>query len=180
MPALRTLSRMSLSTLAIVFAASSCDSSQGTQPMDTDHSHHTATAPSSVRYDSELAGAVRNATARFHSQTQSTKAGYAVASPCVAHPSAGGMGFHWVNGGLVDPTFDALKPEAVLYGPDGKLIAVEYIVVNIGQTAPTFGGHAFDVGGAPLPVAHWTLHVWLFEDNESGIFSPFNPAVVCP
>jgi hypothetical protein len=89
------------------------------------------------------------------------------------------MGFHWVNGGEVDPVFDPMNPEAVLYGPNGKLVAVEYIVINTGQAAPTFDGQPFDVGGAPLPVAHWTLHVWLYQQNPSGLFFAWNPTIVC-
>lgn len=131
-----------------------------------------------------LLKSVRAATARFHSQEQATRAGYAVASPCVAAPGLGAMGFHWVNDPLVDPVFDPLKPEAVLYAPDRngnlKLVAIEYIVINVGQPAPTFDGHPFDVGGTPVPVPHRSLHVWLFRENPSGIFTPFNPALSCP
>jgi hypothetical protein len=95
------------------------------------------------------------------------------------------MGHHWANPSLVDPVFDPLNPEVVLYAPDKngkmKLVALEYIVINTGQTAPTFDGKAFDVGGSPVvPVAHWTLHVWLGTPNPSGLFAPFNPDVDCP
>jgi len=127
-----------------------------------------------------LITALHAETARYHASGQATRAGYEVASPCIAAPGLGGMGFHWVKGPAVDPVYNAHEPEAVLYDTNGKLVAIEYIVINIGQAAPTFEGHPFDVGGAPLPVAHWTLHVWLHEPNPNGIFTPFNPAVVCP
>jgi hypothetical protein len=72
----------------------------------------------------------------------------------------------------------------VLYatGPGGnlRLVAVEYIVINQGQARPSFGGHLFDVGGTPIPAPHWSLHVWLHEDNSNGIFTPFNPSISCP
>lgn len=130
-----------------------------------------------------LVKAVQIATARFHSTRQASKAGYAEASPCVAAPGLGGMGFHWVNDGLVDPEFQPLRPEAVLYAPDRhgnlKLVAVEYIVIDVGQPAPTFAGHPFDVGGTPVPVPHWSLHVWLHKENPAGLFTPFNPTVTC-
>ncbi len=133
---------------------------------------------------SGLAKEVKQATARYHSTVQATNAGYEVVSPCVAVPGLGGMGFHWANGPSIDPVFDPMSPEALLYepGPDGQLhlVAVEYIVINVGQPAPTFGGQAFDVGGTPVPVPHWSLHVWLHKDNPNGLFTPFNPAVVCP
>jgi hypothetical protein len=130
-----------------------------------------------------LAKQVRQATSRFNSQTQATRAGYAVASECVAVPGLGGMGFHWVNQSSVDPVFEPLEPEAVLYEtlPNGhqRLVAVEYIVINVGQPAPTFDGRAFDVGGTPVPVPHWSLHVWVHKQNPNGLFTPFNPDVSC-
>lgn len=131
-----------------------------------------------------LAKEVRQATARFNSLTQASKAGYGEAGPCVAVAGLGGMGFHWVNLDLVDPVFDPLSPEALLYAPapNGRLelLGVEYIVVDVGQSAPTFEGRAFDVGGAPLPVDHWTLHAWLHKENPSGLHAAFNPEVACP
>ena len=127
---------------------------------------------------------VRSANARFHSTTQAIMAGFEPTDDCVAVPGIGGMGYHWVNPGRVDPAFDPLQPEVVLYesGPGGslKLVAVEYVVIDIGQDAPMFGDQPFDVGGAPLPVPHWTLHVWLYKDNPSGMFAKFNPNVSCP
>ena len=131
-----------------------------------------------------LAKEVHAVTARFHSTVQATKAGYAVDSPCVAVPGVGAMGIHWVNHSLVDATFDPLRPEAVLYEPGNngqlKLVGVEYIVLNTGQTAPTFAGQPFDVGGNPMPDPHWTLHLWIHKPNPSGLFAPFNPDVTCP
>ena len=94
------------------------------------------------------------------------------------------MGYHWVNPSLVDPVFDPRHPEVVLYanGPGGKLrlVALEYIVIDIGQDRPMFGDHPFDIGGTPVPDPHWSLHVWLYEENPNGIFTPFNPKIVCP
>lgn len=131
----------------------------------------------------ELLKSVRTATARFHSTMQAMHAGYEASDHCVSVPGLGGMGYHWSNGSLVDPVFDAVNPEAVLYetGPGGnlRLVAVEYIVINIGQERPMFGDHAFDIGGTPVPVPHWSLHVWLHKENPAGIFVPFNPDVSC-
>lgn len=179
MPAVKPSSAVSIAILATaaVFVAS-CDGAKTTDPM-AGH-NHAIVAPSFVKYDSPLANQVKSVFAKFHSQVQATKAGYALASPCISNPAAGGMGFHWVNQSLVDPVFDPMSPEAVLYDTRGKLVAVEYIVINIGQPAPTFGGQQFDVGGTPVPVPHWSLHVWLYEANSNGLFNPWNPAVVCP
>ena len=132
---------------------------------------------------SQLLLSVLRTNARFHSTTQAIKAGYEPDDHCVSVPGLGGMGFHWVNPSLVDPVFDPLKPEGILYatGPGGnlRLVAVEYIVINVGQPAPMFGDQPFDVGGTPVPVPHWSLHVWLYENNPSGIFTPFNPNISC-
>lgn len=181
MPVVKNMLRLSIPALAIIVAAS-CDGSKSTSPM-AGH-NHAVVAPSAVVFTSELANQVKEETARYHSQVQATKAGYAVASPCVALPGVGAMGYHWVNNALVDPVFDPLQPEAVIYGPDAKgrlqLVAVEYIVINVGQPRPSFEGQLFDIGGAPVPVPHWTLHVWLHLSNPNGLFNPWNPAVVCP
>jgi len=126
---------------------------------------------------------VHAATARFHSLEQAEKFGYEVASPCVSHPTLGAMGYHYVNESIVDPVFDPMAPEALVYAPTAngrlKLVAAEYIVIDVGQPAPTFEGQPFDVGGTPVPVPHWSLHVWAHRDNPAGIFTPFNPAVTC-
>lgn len=133
--------------------------------------------------DPVLLRAVTQATARFHSITQAQNAGYE-GGECVSVPGLGGMGEHWVNGALVDPIFDPLQPEVLLYEPQPngkkKLVAVEYIVIDIGQPRPSFGDKLFDIGGTPVPVAHWSLHVWLWKTNPNGLFTPFNPNVSCP
>jgi hypothetical protein len=135
--------------------------------------------------DSELLKSVRQATSRFHSTTQAIKAGYVPTDECVSSP-AGGMGYHWVNFKFLDGTFDPLKPEVLLYAKtnDGnlKLVALEYIVLKVGQNPqkPSFGTRPFDDRKAPIPPDNWPLHVWLYEYNPSGIFAPFNPNVSCP
>ena len=82
-----------------------------------------ATTTSPAKLETDLLKSVRNATSRFHSTTQAIKAGYQPDEHCVSVPGLGGMGFHWVNPTLVDPVFDPLHPEAVLYaeGPGGNL-----------------------------------------------------------
>jgi hypothetical protein len=132
----------------------------------------------------DLLKAVRQATSRFNSTQQAIRSGYVPDDHCVAHPTLGGMGYHWANPALVDPVFDPLAPEVILYaeGPGGNLrmVAVEYVVIDVGQDRPSFNGHLFDVGGTPIPVPHWSLHVWLYETNPSGMFVPFNPSIQCP
>ena len=138
----------------------------------------------SQQANGDLLKSLRAATSRFNSTTQAIDAGYQPSNHCVAVPRLGGMGYHWANRLLVDPVFDLLKPEAMLYesGPGGnlRLIAAEFIVVNRGQARPMFGNHPFDVGGTPLPVPHWSLHVWVHKENPNGIFTAFNQNVSCP
>lgn len=133
--------------------------------------------------DKSLLKSVKKATARFNSAKQAEQYGYDADDHCVAVEGLGGMGYHWVNEGLVDDEFNPLQPEAVLYERDKngnlKLIAIEYIVINTGQDHPHFGDHPFDVNGTPVPVPHWSLHVWLYKDNPNGFFTPFNPNVSC-
>lgn len=185
---LMTPHRRGLAALFVLgFTASACDSSTAsTEPMaNALHDHAAVAAASPVGgAGNALLKNVHAIASRFHSTRQAENAGYAEDPVCVEVPGLGGMGHHWVNQSLVDPVFDALNPEVVLFAPDKngnmKLVAVEYLVINTGQTAPTFDGQAFDVGGAPIPVAHWTLHVWIGKPNPSGTFAPFNPNVDCP
>ncbi len=83
-----------------------------------------------------------------------------------------------------DPVFNPTEPEVLLYAPDKhgnmKLVAVEYIVIDVGQPRPSFGDYPMDIGGTPVPVPHWSLHVWVHKDNPNGVFAPFNPTVACP
>ena len=136
------------------------------------------------KLETELLKSVRSATAKYHSTAEALGAGHLPDDHCVSVPGLGGMGYHWVNPSQVDPVFDPLKPEVILYatGPGGnlRLVALEYIVINVGQPRPMFGSQPFDVGGTPVPVPHWSLHVWLYEDNPSGMFRPFNPNISCP
>lgn len=169
---------------ALALLLSACGGVAGDLPSEPSHAGlHARVGHGAAIASAGLVAAVHAATSRYHSTVQAVKAGYAQASPCVSVPGVGGMGFHWVNQTGVDPVFDPLQPEGLLYEPDGrgnlKLVAVEYIVINVGQPRPAFDGHPFDVGGTPVPVAHWSLHVWLHKDNPAGIFTPFNPAVSC-
>jgi hypothetical protein len=155
-------------------------------PVSATHADHDYNAPdvvSGTEADADLLKKVQQATARFQSSVQAIKAGYVPDNHCVSVPGLGGMGYHWVKPALVDGTFDPLHPEALLYapGPGGKvrLVGVEYLVVNQGQQRPSFGNKIFDIGGSPMPFPHWTLHVWAYEHNPSGLFAPFNPNVKC-
>ena len=132
----------------------------------------------------QLLAKVRSATAKYQRVEVAIADGYLEASHCVYNEELGaGMGYHFVKGSLVDPVFDPLKPEALLFERDENgefiLVGVEYIVIDVGQPHPHFGNHPLDVGGTPVPVPHYSLHVWVWKNNPWGMFSPYNPNVSC-
>jgi hypothetical protein len=137
--------------------------------------------------------AVKAAMARYHSFDQAEKDGYSVVGePCVASP-LGTMGIHAENEALMaDPAIDPLRPELLLYVPkaSGKLqlVGVEYWKADADQSLatandrPSVFGMPFDgpmPGHNPTMPVHYDLHVWLFADNPSGLFAPFNPTLSC-
>ncbi|MGH2446020.1 MAG: hypothetical protein ACRDGD_08280 [Candidatus Limnocylindria bacterium] len=138
------------------------------------------------------------ATARFNSIVQAQKLGYGPfpegvpLHECIMSLDAGGggMGFHWVNGTLVSNAIvDELHPEVLVYAPrdNGKLqlVALEYVIfdsaVPAGTTPTVFGQDlTFVPDGNRYEIpAFWQRHIWLYEDNEAGLFADFNPAVTC-
>jgi hypothetical protein len=158
----------------LALSAAACD----TPVTDVDISEPSLASVHATTAQDDLLKAVRQATARYHSPQQAVAAGYEPTDHCVPE-----MGYHWANPAAVDPVFDLRQPEVMLYetGPRGqpRLVAVEYVVIDVGQDHPHFGDHPFDVGGTPVPVDHWSLHVWLYKDNPDGVFTAFNPTVSC-
>jgi hypothetical protein len=137
--------------------------------------------------------AVKAAMARYHSFEQAQKDGYSVVGePCVASP-LGTMGIHAENEALMaDPAIHPRRPELLLYVPkaNGKLqlVGVEYWKADADQSLatandkPSIFGVPFDgpmPGHNPTMPVHYDLHVWLFADNPSGMFAPFNPTLSC-
>jgi hypothetical protein len=177
----RFLSTTLAAVFALIFATASCDAPVVAVPDQLESSLH-ASVHAEIAQD-DLLKSVRRATARFHSPVQALRAGYVPSGHCVAHPDLGGMGDHWANEGLVGVDFDPLRPPVLLYAPGRRgqpqLVAVEYVVIDIGQDRPHFGDQPFDVGGTPIPAPHWSLHVWLYEANPEGMFEPYNPNVSC-
>jgi hypothetical protein len=93
---------------------------------------------------------------------------------------------------------DFLEPAILLYEPqaDGslELVGVENLVFEAAWHAagndgpPTFHGIAWEhMADDPATEAdeahgftnHYDRHVWLFRENPTGVFSPFNPNVTC-
>jgi hypothetical protein len=133
----------------------------------------------------------KSATARYHSIVQATRAGYdpGPAPVCVEEPPLGVMGYHWENVPLMeDAVLDPTRPEILLYvkKPNGnwRLVGLEYYIeADQVSSRPSLFGVPFDGPFAPHhpgQEVHYDLHVWLWEDNPSGLFFPFNPTLDCP
>lgn len=133
----------------------------------------------------ELA-ALRNVTAAYHDFATASRAGWSTQiTPCMTDPGgAGGMGFHYGNTALIDGTASVEKPQLLLYEPEKngelRLVAVEYIIpysFHPRSAAPPvlFGQQFAQVDIFQL----WGLHAWVWKENPSGIFAPWNPRVGC-
>ena len=147
---------------------------------------------------SELAE-VRLVTAQFHNVNAAKAAGYElgyvngagnrIITGCIAHPTAGAMGYHYFNKELIDDlVVDELKPEGLVYAPapDGglKLVALEYVVPGANSNPPgvsepptVFGREMVILVPA---VGFYTRHIWVWGHNPAGIFESWNPEVSCP
>ena len=142
--------------------------------------------------------AVRQATARFHDVDAALAAGYElgyvngagawIIFGCIAHPTAGAMGYHYFNKQLIDDNvIDVLQPEGLVYspGPDGRLqlAAVEYVVPGAlsnppgVSVAPTVFGREMVI--LVPAVGFYTLHAWIWSNNPAGLFAHWSPQVSC-
>ena len=142
---------------------------------------------------------VRRVTARFHDLDAALDAGYElgwvngsgtrIITGCVAHPTAGAMGYHYFNAELMaDLTTDALRPEALVYAPrrNGslRLAAVEWVVRGPNSDPPGVSEQPSVLGMGmhilnPV-VGFWLMHAWVWKDNPAGMFEDWNPRVSCP
>ena len=110
---------------------------------------------------------------------------------CVAVPTLGGMGYHYINFARFDETLKANEPEVLLYrdGEDGEkvLTGVEYLVVDADQDLGTIERHQvfghvlrgpMEGHGPGMPV-HYDRHAWVWEANPNGTWEDWNPNVSC-
>ena len=147
----------------------------------------------------ELA-AVRTALDKYQDPVMAVHDGYLSTVGCLNYTAgvsghgmeykAGGMGVHFINLGTIGPALDPMKPQVLIYEPAGdklRLVAAEWFMPTaVSKTAPSIFGQT--LGGPmeghepllPASLHHWDLHVWLWKDNPSGLFSPTNPSVTCP
>src|SRR4051812_38737537 len=145
--------------------------------------------------DHSLTAVAAAATGRFHDLAAAKEAGWngvvtdVNGLTCIENQPVGGMGVHYANGSLLfDAELDPNRPEALVYAPNAagrpKLAALEYIVFQDAGTRaghdapPIMFGRPFAATPAPnrfgIP-AFWSLHVWIWEPNDAGLFEPWNP-----
>ena len=133
---------------------------------------------------------VRASTSAYHLPEAAQEAGYDLVpglDHCFDNPGVGGMGYHYINVGLLDLTLETDKPEAMVYapGPNGQLqlAAVEYIVPaepwdSAGNASPpSVLGQSTHLNAA---LGVYVLHAWIWRPNPAGMFEDWNPRVVCP
>lgn len=128
---------------------------------------------------------IRAATAAFKSLDAAVGAGYdRDVAQCIQHPPHGAMGYHHQNRSLLDDRLEVERPEILVYerlpGGEYRLNGVEYIVPFSVRpptaTAPTIMGRSLK----PAPSLNlWYLHVWVWQENPSGLFADWNPRVKC-
>jgi hypothetical protein len=150
--------------------------------------------------------AARIATASYHDLGAAQAAGYSAlvadlaGITCIASPTAGAMGVHYLNPNLAPELFDAAAvaavdaatPELLVYapGPDGqlRLVALEYLALKANwdahhDAAPSLFGQTFNTTLAGnrygLP-DFYSLHAWIWDPNPTDLFAPYNPRVSCP
>lgn len=105
-------------------------------------------------------------------------------SPCVEHPTEGGMGMHFGRMEFFDGRLNHKEPQILLYLPDGnggmEFLGVEYVVpfAIVPETDP-----APELFGQKYHQNHeqeiWALHLWTEKENPKGRFNDWNPNVSC-
>jgi hypothetical protein len=157
-----------------------------------DHGDRHEDTADQKRNPGALVSVVREATERFKNVAAAEAEGYFLQFGCVTGPDAGAMGLHYVNFPLVlDGELDATKPEIVIYEPVGngkvKMTGADYLVLadawHARHTAPPeLMGQLMHLLEAPnrfgLP-AFYTLHVWAWKENPTGMFVNWHSNVSC-
>ena len=141
---------------------------------------------------SQLVKVVREVTERFSDVKVAEAEGYALKFGCVSGAEYGAMGLHYVNFPLVlDGVLDATRPEIVIYEPlpNGhlRLVGADYLVLasdwhSRNAATPELMGQLLHLFESPnrfgLPT-FYTLHVWAWKENPTGMFSNWHAKVSC-
>ena len=156
----------------------------------------TATAPTAQHHapaaDNALVKVVKESTARFHDVAVAVAEGYHLLFGCVSGPDSGAMGLHYVHLALVgDGELDPTKPEIVIYEPTRsgklKLVGADFLVFaeawdKKGVGTPQLMGQLLHLFESPnrfgLPT-FYTLHVWAWKENPTGMFVNWHAKISC-
>ncbi|HEY7895139.1 MAG TPA: hypothetical protein VIC24_09590 [Gemmatimonadaceae bacterium] len=148
-------------------------------------------ADKSVSPQQQDIAALKQAILPLEDLAAAQQAGYTVvvADPgdghtCLADPTQGAMGVHYLNTTLVDDTAIVTRPEALIYEPQQngapKFVGVEYVIPfaihGENEAPPTLFGVPFMKNDT---FQLWGLHVWVGRHNPSGEFAMWNPDVSC-
>lgn len=183
----RSISIFVLSLITLMFFACN-DSSVSPEPEKIvnsveESSFSTASGPITDPDLLATLAEVREATAEYHDVSVAEDSGYQQVSPFVP-----GMGYHYLNGSLMDAEVIPTQPEALVYVDNPvddsmrRLVAVEYIIpedlVNSQSDLDgMFPGVDGDTWHHEDEIDAWTLHAWVWYDNPEGVFHPTNPRV---
>lgn len=132
----------------------------------------------------EAIAQVKKATAKYERLAVAQNDGFTSQYPAgCAASSEGAQGVHYLNPARVDTLIELLRPELVMYEPQGNgrmaLVGVDYVVPFSAWThnePPRLLGVPF-MRNEKLGV--WALHIWNFRENPSGTFAMWNPRVSC-
>lgn len=142
--------------------------------------------------ENDLVKAVRDATERFRDVAAAEAEGYQLMFGCVSGPDSGAMGLHYVNLPLVvDGELDPSRPEIVIYEPTPngkpKLVGADFLVFadawdQKGIGTPQLMGQLLHLFESPnrfgLPT-FYTLHVWAWKENPTGMFVNWHSKISC-
>ena len=153
----------------------------------------------SAALEDELAQ-VRRVTARFHDLEAAVAAGYElgwvngsgvrIITGCVAHPTAGAMGYHYFNDELMDDlAVDVLEPEVPGLRAGGEREA-RARRRGVGRPRPELQPARSVRAAEPCSgctmhilvpaVGFYIMHAWVWKHNPAGMFEDWNPEVTCP
>ena len=139
-----------------------------------------------------LVKVVREVTERFRDVRVAEAEGYSLEFGCVSGGEYGAMGLHYVNFPLVlDGVLDPARPEIVIYEPlpNGRLrlTGADFLVLSSdwhskNAAPPELMGQLMHLFESPnrfgLPT-FYTLHVWAWKDNPTGMFANWHAKVSC-
>jgi hypothetical protein len=142
--------------------------------------------------ENDLVKVVREATERFRDVAVAEAEGYHLMFGCVSGEDSGAMGLHYVNFPLViDGELDPAKPEIVIYEPTPsgrlKLVGADFLVFadawdQKGVGTPQILGQLMHLFESPnrfgLP-DFYTLHVWAWKENPTGMFVNWHSKISC-